>query len=64
MTRVIESGSGLHSQNQYDLLIGAPWRGDYDITVGFAAGDVTTTAAAGDELTIFADGRVEDTIDD
>lgn len=64
MTRVIESGSGLHSQNQYDLLVGAPWPGEYEVTVGFAAGDVTTTAVAGDELTIFADGRVEDEIDD
>jgi hypothetical protein len=64
MTRVIESGSGLHSQNQYDLLIGAPWPGEYEITVGFAAGDVTTTAESGDELTIFADGRVEDEIVD
>ena len=42
MTRVIESGSGLHSQNQYDLLVGAPWPGEYEVTVGFAAGDVTT----------------------
>jgi hypothetical protein len=64
MTRVIESGSGLHAQNQYDLLVGTPWPGEYEITVGFAAGDVTTTAAAGDELTIFADGRVEDEIAD
>jgi hypothetical protein len=64
MTRVIESGSGLHSQNQYDLLVGTPWPGEYEITVGFAAGDVTTTAAAGDELTIFADGHVEDAIVD
>jgi hypothetical protein len=63
MTRVIESGSGLKSQNQYDLIIGAPWPGEYDITVRFAAGDVTTTALAGDELTIFADGRIEDEID-
>jgi hypothetical protein len=64
LTRVIESGSGLHSQNQYDLLVGTPWPGEYEVTVGFAAGDFTTTAAAGDELTIFADGRVEDEIDD
>lgn len=64
MTRVVESGSGHHSQNQYDLLVGAPWPGDYEITVGFAAGDVTTTATLGDELTIFADGRVEDEIED
>ena len=63
MTRVIESGSGLRSQSQYDLIFGAPWPGTYDITVGFAAGDVTTTAEPGDDLTIFADGRVEDSID-
>jgi hypothetical protein len=60
MTRVVESGSGLRSQNMYDLLFGAPWPGDYDVTVRFAAGDVTTTATAGDALIIFEDGRVED----
>lgn len=60
MTRVVESGSGLRSQNMYDLLFGAPWPGEYDVTVRFAAGDVTTTATAGDALIIFEDGRVED----
>jgi len=60
MTRVVESGSGLRSQNMYDLLFGAPWPGDYDVTVRFAAGDVTATLKAGDEKVIFADGRVED----
>ncbi len=60
MTRVVDSGSGLQSQNQYDLLIGAPWAGTYDVTVGFAAGDVTTTAEAGDRLAIRADGTIED----
>jgi hypothetical protein len=64
LTRVIEAGSGVHSQNQYDLLVGAPWPGEYEITVGFAAGDVTMTAARGDAITIFADGRVEDEIED
>lgn len=58
MTRVVESGSGLHSQNQYDLLVGAPWVGEYAISVRFAAGVVNTTAVAGDDLTIFSDGRV------
>mgnify|MGYP003543318028 CR=1 FL=1 len=58
MTRVIESGSGLRSQNQYDLLVGAPWPGEYDISVRFAGGVVNATADAGDDLTIFADGRV------
>lgn len=59
-TRVVESGSGLQSQNMYDLLFGAPWPGDYDVTVRFASGVVTTVAAAGDKLIIFEDGRVED----
>lgn len=58
MTRVIESGSGLQSQNQYDLLVGAPWTGTYDISVRFANGVVTATAEPGDALTIFEDGRV------
>lgn len=58
MTRVIESGSGLQSQNQYDLLIGAPWPGTYDVTVRFGNGTVATTAKPGDSLTIYEDGRV------
>lgn len=58
MTRVIDSGSGLHSQNQYDLIFGAPWPGEYDISVRFADGIVTANADPGDDLTIYADGRV------
>jgi hypothetical protein len=60
MTRVVESGSGLRSQSLYDLIFAAPWSGTYDVTVGFAGGDVTTTAEAGDELAIHADGTIED----
>jgi len=60
MTRVVESGSGLRSQSLYDLIFAAPWSGTYDVTVRFAAGDVTTTAEAGDQLAIFPDGSVED----
>ena len=63
MTRVIDSGSGLQSQNQYDLIFGTPWPAEYDIAVRFANGVVTTTAESGDDLTIFADGRVEDGLD-
>lgn len=63
MTRVIDSGSGLHSQNQYDLIIGTPWPGAYDISVEFAGGTVTATAESGDDLTIFVDGRVEEGLD-
>jgi hypothetical protein len=60
MARVIESGSGLRAQGDYDLLVGAPWAGDYEISVRFRDGWFTTTAAQGDELTIYEDGRVED----
>ncbi len=60
MTRVVESGSGLRSQGLYDILIGAPWPGDYEVTVRFAAGEVTATVEAGDQKLIFPDGRVED----
>ena len=59
MTRVVESGSGLRSQNQYDLLVGTLWPGEHDISVRFADGIVTATAEPGDDLTIFADGRVQ-----
>jgi len=63
MTRVIESGSGLQSQSQYDLLIGAPWPGTYDVSVRFAGGVVTGTVvggtvATGEEVAILPGGTV------
>ena len=60
MTRVVESGSGLRSQGDYDLLVGAPWPGEYQVRVRFKSGWFTTTAEAGDELTLYEDGRVVD----
>jgi hypothetical protein len=60
MTRAVETGSGLRAQNQYDLLVGAPWPGEYAVSVRFAAGVVNATAESGDSLTIYADGRVVD----
>ena len=60
MTRVVDSGSGLRAQNQYDLLFGTPWPGDYSLTVRFAGGDVTATLEPGDEKIIFEDGTIED----
>jgi hypothetical protein len=64
MTRVVDSGSGLQAQNMYDLLVGAPWPGDYSVTVRFAGGDVTTTLQSGDAKIISADGTVEDIFPD
>jgi hypothetical protein len=63
MARVIESGSGLRAQGGYDLLVGVPWIGNYEVTVRFADGEVTTIVEAGNRKVIFEDGRVED-IDD
>lgn len=60
LTRVVDSGSGLRSQNMYDLLVGAPWDGEYDVTVRFGDGEVTTVVEPGDKKIIFEDGRVED----
>lgn len=58
ITRVVESGSGLRAQGNYDLLIGAPWGGEYEVAVRFADGWFTTTAQQGQSLTLYADGRV------
>ena len=58
MLRVVDSGSGYMAQNDYDLLIAAPWAGDYEIAVRVAGGWVRATAAPGDRLTIAADGVV------
>jgi len=60
MPRVVESGSGLRAQGGYDLLVGAPWAGEYEVSVRFKDGWFTTTVEQGDEVTIYADGRVED----
>jgi len=59
ITRVVESGSGLRAQGDYDLLVAAPWPGEYAVSVRFASGWIEATAEAGDRLTIYADGRTE-----
>ena len=62
LLRVVESGSGYMAQNGYDLLVATPWGGDYEVAVRFATGWVRTTARAGDELTIYANGAVVPTL--
>jgi hypothetical protein len=64
LTRVVDSGSGLRSQNLYDLVFGAPWTGEYDVTIGYPDGEVTITVEAGDAIRVFPDGTVEDLADD
>jgi hypothetical protein len=58
LLRTVESGSGYLSQNGYDLLVAAPWPGDYEVEVRYAGGWVRATARPGDVLTIRADGVV------
>ena len=60
LTRVVDGGSGLRSQGDYDMLVGAPWPGEYEVSVRFSSGWYTTTVEQGDEVTIYADGRVAD----
>ncbi len=57
LLRFVESGSSYMAQNGYDLLVAAPWEGTYEVSVLFADGWYTTTAEAGDALTIYADGE-------
>ena len=49
MTRVMDSGSGLQRAEQYDLLVGTPWPGTYDIDSAVPNGNVTGTAESGDK---------------
>jgi hypothetical protein len=58
MLRVVESGSGYMAQNGYDLLVAAPWPGEYEVAVRFPGGWVRTTARAGAALTIHAHGAI------
>ena len=56
-TRVVDGGSGFLSVNQYPLLIGTPYTGDFDVTVRFAGGVRTFVVRSGERTRLFADGR-------
>ena len=56
-TRVVDGGSSLLSMNQYPILIGTPYDGDFDVTVRFADGERTWVVRAGERARLFADGR-------
>jgi hypothetical protein len=58
LRRAVDAGSGFMAQNGYDLLVAAPWPGEYDVEVRYAHGWVRATARPGDVLTIRADGTV------
>jgi hypothetical protein len=56
-TRVVDGGSGFLAQGQYELLIGTPYTGQFDVTVPFAAAVRTFVVSAGQRVRLFADGR-------
>ena len=56
-TRVVDGGSGFLSVNQYPLLIGTPYSGQFDVTVRFAGGVRTFVVSSGQRVRLFADGR-------
>jgi hypothetical protein len=56
-TRVVDGGSGFLAQSQYELLIGTPYSGEFDVTVRFADALRTFVVSAGQRVRLFADGR-------
>jgi hypothetical protein len=56
-TRVVDGGSGFLAQHQYELLIGTPYEGQFDVTVRFADATRTFVVSAGQRVRLFADGR-------
>jgi hypothetical protein len=56
-TRVVDGGSGFLAQGQYELLIGTPYTGQFDVTVRFADAVRTFVVTAGQRVRLFADGR-------
>lgn len=46
ITRLVDGGSGYHTQGDYDLVVAAPWPGDYDVFVSYADGVQSTRARA------------------
>ncbi len=47
-TRVVDSGSGYRTQNQYELLVGTPYNEAHKVTVYFASGPQSITMLPGE----------------
>jgi hypothetical protein len=58
IARYVDGGSGYHTQTDYDIVVGTPWPGTYEVTVEFADGPQVATATAG-ELLVFRRGVAE-----
>jgi VCBS repeat-containing protein len=59
LARAVDSGSGYMAQNQYELLIGLPYWGSYEVEVTFADRRLAFVAGERHSARAFADGRVE-----
>jgi len=59
LARAVDSGSGYMAQNQYELLIGLPYRGSYQVEITFADRRLAFVAGERHSVRAFADGRVE-----
>lgn len=58
LLRFVEAGSGYMAQGGYDVVLGAPWDGPYDVAVRFAGGWVNTTVRPGGSVIISENGDV------
>ena len=58
LLRFVEAGSGYMAQGGYDVVLGAPWDGPYDVAIRFADGWINTTVHPGDSVTISENGDV------
>lgn len=59
MTRVVDSGSGYRTQNQYELIVGTPYNEPHIVTVYFSSGPTTFMINAGEQKTIKSNGIIE-----
>lgn len=57
-TRVVESGSGFLSQNQYPILVGTPYSGSHAVSVRFSDRVVGLKIRPGEFKQVLANGRV------
>ena len=59
MTRIVDGGSGMLSQNPYPLTIPTPYPGTHRVDVRFAGSTVSFSMQPGQRIRVYADGRTE-----
>jgi hypothetical protein len=53
-TRVVDSGSGFLTQNQYPIIFGTPYAGTHNVSVRFAGGSLSVSALPGQTVSAYA----------